>query len=81
MKPVFRRAVSALVLLSLAACGSGLACNNEYGAPPERALWCGDLDNFAKTVFTVPPPKPVEPERVKCVETLGDRMCQPVAAR
>jgi hypothetical protein len=80
MKASLRRALSLVVLLSLAACGSGMACNNEFGAPPERALWCGDMDNFLKTVFTVPPPRPVEPERVKCVETLGDRMCQLITA-
>jgi len=79
-----RRVVSVLVLSSLTACGSGLACNNEFGAPPERQLWCSDFENMAKTLFSVPPPRPVAPERVTCVETLGDRECHaipPVANR
>jgi len=64
---------------ALGGCGTGLACNNEFGAPPERALWCAPSSDLSKILFEVPPPPaPPPPETVRCVKTLGERECVPV---
>ncbi len=78
-----RAPLRAVALLWLAAalggCGTGLACNNEFGAPPERALWCAPSSDLSKMLFDVQPPPPPPPqETVRCVKTLGERECVPV---
>lgn len=74
------RAVALLWLAAaLGGCGTGLACNNEFGAPPERTLWCAPSSDLSKMLFEVqPPPPPPPPETVRCVKTLGERECVPV---
>ena len=64
---------------ALGGCGTGLACNNEFGAPPERALWCAPSSDLSKILFEVqPPPPPPPPETVHCVKTLAERDCVPI---
>ncbi len=76
-----RRVLNALLLTAvLSGCGTALTCGNEFGAPPERALWCSSPGDFAKYFLSTPPPPEVPAETVECVETLGDRDCFPVAA-
>lgn len=65
--------------LTLTSCGTALSCGAEFGAPPERALWCapvGDIEKFFKVPRTIadPAPSPSLPI-VTCTETLGDRDC------
>lgn len=60
----------------LGGCGTGLACNNEFGPPPERALWCAPSKDLSKILFEVPPPPPPPPApTVRCEPTLGARDC------
>ena len=75
-----KRVLNALCLTAvLSGCATALSCGNEFGAPPERALWCSSPSDFAK-FFKAPRPVEVPAETVHCVETLGDRDCFPVAA-
>lgn len=76
-----RRVLNALLLTAvLSGCGTALTCGNEFGAPPERALWCSSPGDFAKYFMSTPPPPEAPAETVECVETLGDRDCFAVAA-
>lgn len=60
----------------LGGCGTGLACNNEFGPPPERALWCAPSKDLSKILFEVPPPPAPPPApTVRCEPTLGARDC------
>lgn len=61
---------------ALGGCGTGLACNNEFGPPPERMLWCAPSKDLSKILFEVqPPPPPPPPPTVRCEPTLGARDC------
>ncbi len=76
-----KRAPLALFLLAvLSGCGTALTCGNEFGAPPERALWCSSPGDFARFFMTAPPPVEVPAETVQCVETLGEPDCFSVVA-
>ncbi len=76
-----RRVLNALILTAvLSGCVAALSCGPEFGAPPERALWCSSPEDFAKSFTSIPPPPEVPAETVQCVETLGDRDCFSVAA-
>ncbi len=68
------------LLFVLSACGTALSGGSEFGAPPERALWCSSPGDFSKFFLVAPPSDEVPAETVECVETLGDRDCFSVAA-
>ena len=61
----------------LAACGTAISCNNEFGAPPEREFWCAPTNELGK-YFRVKKPRPVPAETIQCVETLGEADCFPI---
>ena len=65
---------------ALAGCGTALSCGHEFGAPPERALWCSPIGDLPKLLFSrgqdIQPPA----DTVQCVETLGEPDCYKVAA-
>ncbi len=63
----------------LSGCATALTCGDEFGAPPERALWCSSPSDFVKFFMSAPPPAEAPAETVQCVEPLGDRDCFPVA--
>lgn len=76
-----KRVLNALILTAvLSGCITALSCGPEFGAPPERALWCSSPGDFANFFMSTPPPLEVPAETVQCVETLGDRDCFSVAA-
>ncbi len=80
MMRVKRAPLVLFLTVVLSGCGTALTCGSEFGAPPERALWCSSPGDFAKFFTSTPPPLEVPAETVQCVETLGDRDCFSVAA-
>lgn len=80
---VMKEKRAALVLLLcavLSGCGTALSCGNEFGAPPERELWCSSPGDIGRKIFMRAPPAPEAPvETVQCVQTLGIPDCFAVA--
>ena len=77
MRKPARRLFFVGLALMLTSCGTAFSCGAEFGAPPERALWCapvGDIEKFFKVPRTIADPAP-PPPIVTCTETLGDRDC------
>lgn len=75
-----KRVLNALCLTAiLSGCGTALTCGNEFGAPPERELWCSSPGEFVKFFGRGAPFEPPV-ETVRCVDTLGDRDCYAIAA-
>ncbi len=75
-----KRVLNALCLTAiLSGCGTALTCGSEFGAPPERALWCSSPGELGKLIRRAAPPE-VPVETVYCVDTLGDRDCFAIAA-
>ena len=62
--------------LALASFGTAMSCGHEFGAPPERAFWCSDVQDIGKLfrprVQEAPPPA-----SVTCVKTLAEFDCYP----
>ncbi len=76
-----KRVPLVLVLTAIVSgCGTALTCGDEFGAPPERELWCASPSELVKYIKKTPPSREVPAETVQCVDTLGDRDCFPVAA-
>lgn len=74
------RSVALLFALSiLTGCGTGMACGNKFGAPPERDFWCSPVSDLGK--YFQAPPKVVPPKQapVTCIPTLGDGQCSSAA--
>ncbi|MDC0074689.1 hypothetical protein OAK17_07530 [Alphaproteobacteria bacterium] len=64
-----------LLNLLLTGCGTRFACAPEFGRPPEREFWCAPLSSFGE-FFTVQPKAIPQKEKVKCIDTIGDKECE-----